>query len=95
MTSLLFLKEVNGITYQFTSTFFFEQAKMKYIYIYIYILSQTSSPNSTRCAIETNKDTQSQSVKAKTTKQLADVQTSKMARPRTSIPKNKRDIFSF
>jgi len=91
MTSLLFLKEVNGITYQFTSTFFFEQAKMKYIYI----LSQTSSPNSTRCAIETNKDTQSQSVKAKTTKQLADVQTSKMARPRTSIPKNKRDIFSF
>jgi len=56
----------------------YKTTKLEVTMLQVYIvlqfrLPQTSSANSTRC----DKDTQSQSVKDKTTKQLADAQTSK------------------
>jgi len=62
-----------------------------------YILPQTSRLNSTRCAKETTKDTVSSVnlLKPKATKQLADAQTSKRARPPNSSPKRKSGLFNF
>jgi len=50
--------------YRYILIFFLNKPKL-------YILPRTSSPNSTRCAKETTKDTQSQSVKAKHNKTIS------------------------